>query len=126
LYLVLAAAFELIFWLVPDLVVSAVFVALLGIVLGPIFPTSIVLLTKLLPQSLHVSTIGFATAFGGSGGAVFPFIVGAIAQAKGVKTLQPVILGILGAISILWVMLPRTEKKREEQEEEGREAIESL
>ncbi len=75
--------------------------------MGPMFPTSIVLVTKLLPNSLHVGTIGFATAFGGSGGAIFPFIVGAIAQARGVKTLHPVILALIGAISILWVLIPR-------------------
>jgi fucose permease len=75
------------------------------------FPTAIVLVTKLLPRSLHVGSIGFATAFGGSGGAIFPFIVGAIAQAKGVKTLQPVILALLAAITGLWFVLPRGAEK---------------
>ncbi|KAH8800311.1 MFS transporter-like protein [Xylogone sp. PMI_703] len=87
LYLGLAIIFELIFWLVPNLIVGAISAALLGLFMGPMFPTTIVLITKLLPRSLHVGTVGFATAFGGSGGAIFPFIVGAIAQAKGVKTL---------------------------------------
>ncbi|PMD54818.1 MFS general substrate transporter [Hyaloscypha bicolor E] len=102
LYLGIAVVLELIFWLVPSLVTSAVTVALLGVVMGPMFPTAIVLVTKLLPRSLHVGTIGFGTAFGGSGGAVFPFIVGAIAQKKGVKTLQPIILALLAAIAALW------------------------
>ncbi|KAF8851758.1 MFS transporter-like protein [Acephala macrosclerotiorum] len=106
LYLSCAAALELIFWLVPNLVVSAVAVAFMGVFMGPMFPTAIVLVAKLLPKSLHVGTIGFATAFGGSGGAIFPFIVGAIAQAKGVKTLQPIILALITAISVLWVFLP--------------------
>ncbi|KAH8784503.1 MFS transporter-like protein [Hyaloscypha sp. PMI_1271] len=107
LYLGIAVVLELIFWLVPSLVTSAVTVALLGVVMGPMFPTAIVLITKLLPRSLHVGTIGFGTAFGGSGGAVFPFIVGAIAQKKGVKTLQPIILALLAAIAALWVCMPR-------------------
>ena len=64
-----------------------------------------------MPKHLHVGSIGFATAFGGSGGAIFPFIVGAIAQAKGVKSLQPVILVLLGAISALWLLLPRSGRK---------------
>jgi fucose permease len=107
IYLGLAAGLELIFWLVPNLYVSAVAVAFLGLVMGPMFPTSIVLVTKLLPKDLHVGTIGFATALGGSGGAVFPFIVGAVAQASGVRMLQPVVLGLLGAISLLWLVIPR-------------------
>ncbi|KAE9367297.1 MFS transporter-like protein [Stipitochalara longipes BDJ] len=113
LYLFLAVLLELIFWLVPSLITSAVTVALLGAVMGPMFPTAIVLVTKLLPRSLHVGTIGFGTAFGGSGGAVFPFIVGAIAQKKGVKTLQPVILALLVVIAGLWVCMPRGGKKDE-------------
>lgn len=73
LYLALSGALELIFWLVPSFVVSAISVALLGVFLGPLFPTAIVLVTKLLPRDQHIGSIGFATAFGGSGGAVFPF-----------------------------------------------------
>jgi fucose permease len=118
LYLAICVGFELIFWLVPSLVVSAVAVAFLGMFLGPLFPTAIIVVTKLLPRHLHVGSIGFGTALGGSGGAIFPFIVGAVAQAKGVKTLQPIILAMLGAISGLWLLLPRAGKKSQESEEE--------
>lgn len=62
-----------VFWLVPSFVVSAISVALLGVFLGPLFPTAIVLVTKLLPRDLHIGSVGFATAVGGSGGAIFPF-----------------------------------------------------
>ncbi|KAH9210752.1 major facilitator superfamily domain-containing protein [Leptodontidium sp. 2 PMI_412] len=111
LYLGLAFGLELIFWLVPNLVVSAVAVSLLGAFMGPMFPTAIVLVTKLLPRDLHVGCIGFGTAFGGSGGAIFPFMVGAIAQRKGVKMLQPIILALLVVMALLWVMLPRKRGK---------------
>jgi fucose permease len=120
LYLAICVGLELIFWLVPSLVVSAVAVAFLGMFLGPLFPTAIIVVTKLLPRHLHVGSIGFGTAFGGSGGAIFPFIVGAIAQAKGVRTLQPIILVILGVISGLWLLLPRAGKKEEEESQELR------
>jgi fucose permease len=62
---------------------------------------------------VHVSAIGFAAAFGGSGAAIFPFAVGAIAQAKGVQVLQPVVLALLGVILGLWLCLPRIHKKNE-------------
>ena len=67
-----------------------------------------------MPKELHVGSIGFATAFGGSGGAIFPFIVGALAQAKGVKALQPVVLALLVTISGLWLLVPRKVKRDEE------------
>ena len=63
--------------------------------------------TKILPKHLHISAIGFAVAFGGGGAAILPFAVGAIAQAKGVQVLQPIVLAILAAILGLWLTLPR-------------------
>jgi fucose permease len=106
-------ALELIFWLVPQFYVSAVAVSLQGFLLGPLFPAAIVAATKLLPRHLHVSAIGFAAAFGGSGAAIFPFVVGVIAQAKGVQVLQPVVLALLGVILGLWLCLPRIHRKEE-------------
>ncbi|KAF5000144.1 hypothetical protein FGRMN_1958 [Fusarium graminum] len=113
LYLPAAMALQLVFWLVPSFYVSAVTVAFQGFFLGPLFPAVVVATTKMLPKHLHVSTIGFAAAFGGSGAAVLPFAVGAIAQAKGVKTLQPIILAFLTALLGLWLCLPRIGKKKD-------------
>ena len=104
---------ELVFWLVPQFYVSAVAVALQGFFLGPLFPAAVVAATKLLPRHLHVSAIGFAAALGGSGAAIFPFAVGAIAQAKGVQVLQPIILALLAVILGVWLCLPRFHKKQE-------------
>ncbi|KAM0352524.1 hypothetical protein ACHAPU_002192 [Fusarium lateritium] len=113
LYLPAAMALQLVFWLVPSFYVSAITVAFQGFFLGPLFPAVVVATTKMLPKHLHVSTIGFAAAFGGSGAAILPFAVGAIAQAKGVQTLQPVILAFLTALLGLWLCLPRIGKKRD-------------
>lgn len=113
IYLPLAMGLQLLFWLVPQFYVSAVAVSLQGFFLGPLFPAAVVVMTRLLPKHLHVSAIGFAAAFGGSGGAIFPFAVGVLAQAKGVQVLQPVILALLGIIFLLWLALPRMGKKRD-------------
>lgn len=107
IYLILAIALQLIFWLVPQFYVSAVSVALLGYFLGPLFPSAMVVETRLLPQRLHVSAVGFATAVGGSGAAIFPFAVGAIAGRAGVQTLQPIILALLVGQLGLWLCLPK-------------------
>lgn len=113
IYLPLAAGLQLLFWLVPSFTVSAIAVAFQGFFLGPMFPAAVVACTKLLPKRLHVSGIGFAAAFGGSGGAVLPFATGALAQAKGVGVLQPIVLALLCVTWGLWVGLPRIERKRE-------------
>jgi len=113
IFIPITMALQLIFWLVPQFHVSAVAVALQGFFLGPMFPCVIVAVTMLLPRHLHVSAIGFAAAFGGSGAAVLPFAVGAIAQAKGVQVLQPIILAILVVLLGIWLGLPKIEKKKD-------------
>ncbi|MCJ1273449.1 hypothetical protein MMC21_001240 [Puttea exsequens] len=110
LYLLLALTLELIFWLVPSFLVSAIAIALVGFFIGPLFPSGVVAATKLLPRELHVAAIGFSAAVGGCGAAVLPFAVGAVVQARGVGTLQPVVLGLLGVQVGIWLCLPRIPK----------------
>ena len=43
---------------------------------------------------------------------MFPFVVGAIASARGVQILQPVVLALLVAILGLWCALPGGFKKK--------------
>jgi fucose permease len=105
-YLAISVALELCFWLIPNFISSAVFAGFLGFFLGPLFPAAIIVATKILPKRLHVSAIGFAAAFGGGGAALFPFAVGAIAQAKGVQVLQPFALALIAVILLLWCSLP--------------------
>lgn len=109
-YILCSIACGLILWLVPQFYASAVAVSLQGFFLGPLFPGAVVMVTKLLPRHLHVTSIGFASAFGGSGAAILPFAVGALAQAKGVQVLQPFIIGMSGAIFLAWLGLPRVSK----------------
>ncbi|KAL4782724.1 major facilitator superfamily domain-containing protein [Aspergillus varians] len=107
IYLVLSIALELVFWLVPQFVVSAVAVSLIGFCIGPLFPAAVTVAAKLLPKHLHTPSIGLVSAFGGSGGAILPFLAGAIAQPHGVASLQPFALALLVTITALWLLLPR-------------------
>ena len=111
IYLVLAVALQLVFWLVPHFIVSAVSAGLLGMFLGPMFPSCIIMAAKLLPSHLHVSSLGFSTAIGGTGGAIAPFIVGAIAEAKGLQVLQPIVIALLGLLIIVWLCFPRVKER---------------
>lgn len=111
-YLVFSVALQLMFWLIPNFFVSAVMISLVGFFLGPLFPAAIVAMTKLLPKNLHVAAVGFAAAFGASGACVMPFAVGAIANAAGVKVLQPIVLGALVVCLGVWVFIPKLPKQR--------------
>uniref|UniRef100_A0A0B7KQH1 Major facilitator superfamily (MFS) profile domain-containing protein n=1 Tax=Bionectria ochroleuca TaxID=29856 RepID=A0A0B7KQH1_BIOOC len=110
IYLAICIGLQLLFWLVPRFIVSVVAVAFLGMFLGPLFPGAVMVTAKLLPKHIHVSAIGFAMALGGTGGTVFPFIIGAIASSKGVEVLQPIILALIVVVSIVWLSFPRIKK----------------
>ncbi|PGH10096.1 hypothetical protein GX51_00363 [Blastomyces parvus] len=112
-YLGATVVLELLFWLIPQFVVSAVMAAFLGFFLGPLFPAAVIAATKLLPKHLHVSAIGFAAALGASGATILPFAVGAIAQVKGVKVLQPIVLAMLIVDAGIWLCLPSLSKKKQ-------------
>jgi fucose permease len=112
-YLLISVALELIFWLVREFYVSAVMTSLLGFFLGPLFPAAIIVAAKLLPKHIHVSAIGLASTLGTSGGTIFPFVVGAIAQVKGVQVLQPIVLSMLVVALGIWLCLPSLSKKNQ-------------
>lgn len=111
IYLAICIALQLIFWLVPQFVVSAIAVAFLGFFLGPMFPGGVMMAAKLLPKHIHVSALGFAMALGGTGGTVFPFAIGAIAAKKGVNVLQPIILALIVVVAVIWLSFPRIRKR---------------
>ncbi|KOS22970.1 Bypass of stop codon protein 6 [Escovopsis weberi] len=104
-YLLSAIGLELAFWLDKRFVVSAIMAALVGLSLGMIFPSGIRMMTRVLPPEKHIVSVGFATAFAVSGSAIFPFLVGALAQAYGVNVLQPVILTLFGLQLVLWMSI---------------------
>lgn len=81
-------------------------------VIAPMFPAVVVALTKLLPKRLHVAAVGFTAAVGASGATVLPFVVGAIANSRGVQVLQPVVLALLATILIVWLFIPKLPKQR--------------
>ncbi|KAM0347380.1 hypothetical protein ACHAPU_004900 [Fusarium lateritium] len=111
IYLIICIGLQLLFWLVPKFIVSAITVAFLGFFLGPLFPGAVMVTAKLLPAKIHVSAIGFAMAIGGTGGTVFPFAIGAIANTKGVGVLQPIILALIAVVAGVWLSFPRIRKR---------------
>lgn len=80
---------ELIVWLVPSLISGAVAISLTGFFMGPIYPIVMNETARILPRWLLTGSISWIAAFGTTGAAALPFIAGALAQEKGIWTLQP-------------------------------------
>lgn len=97
----------LIIWLVPLNNVSAMGLCLTGFCLGPIFPTTIALMSQLVPSRLLASAIGFLASLGSMGAALFPWLAGNLAQAVGLWSLLPYVIVLTIVMSLLWLTIQR-------------------
>ncbi|GAA6028830.1 hypothetical protein JCM8097_007415 [Rhodosporidiobolus ruineniae] len=113
IYLTLALALEFAIWFADTLVGNAVVVAIIGFIIGPLYPIVISVVSKVLPRRLHASVIAFIAAFGQTGSAIFPFITGALAQKFSPIALQPVMIVLFGCQLIAWLGVPRIGRKAE-------------
>ncbi|KAL1967894.1 hypothetical protein VTN77DRAFT_2311 [Rasamsonia byssochlamydoides] len=108
-----AIAFQLLAWFVPYIIGEAVAVAVLGLLLGPVYPCATSVFTKLLPRNIQTSSLSFVSAVGSSGGAAAPFLTGILAQHVGTVALHPICLGLYGVMVVTWSCLPRIVKPSE-------------
>lgn len=92
------------------LVFAIVFV--LGLFVGPIFPTTITASLRILPVKFHATGVGFICAFGGGGAAVVPFLVGLVAQSSdtGLRFYPAIVASLYFLILVAWVVLSRRNK----------------
>ncbi|KAG7663210.1 uncharacterized protein J8A68_003292 [[Candida] subhashii] len=84
-----------------------------GIVVGPIFPTTIVASVNILPAKYQTSGIGFICAFGGGGAAGVPFLIGLVAQSSdfGLRIMPLIIIILFSVLSLMWFVVIRTHSK---------------
>lgn len=88
----------------------------MGLFVGPIFPIMVQLITlKIRPRSTHTLAIAFIVTFGSAGSALFPLIVGLIAQGKGIQILPPTIFAFLIAQAVIWACLGWPSKADEQR-----------
>ncbi|KAI1877412.1 hypothetical protein JX265_003420 [Neoarthrinium moseri] len=105
--------FELLVWLVPNIVGNAVAVAIIGLLLGPVWPAAAVVFTRNLPRKDQSSGLALISAFGSSGGAVAPFTTGILAQVVGTFVLHPIVIGLCALMVLCWYCIPTPRKRTE-------------
>ncbi|MEI7557165.1 MFS transporter [Candidatus Chlorohelix sp.] len=86
--------------------------ALCGYSLGPIFPTTIALISTIVPERLLASAIGLLVSLGSMGAAFFPWLAGNLAEKLGLWSLLPYLLVLTAIMLLLWIMLFREYRKR--------------
>ncbi|KAF9219515.1 MFS general substrate transporter [Gyrodon lividus] len=112
IYSVLAIGLELVVWLVPSLIGSAVSVSIIGILLGPMYPITMNHAGRVLPAWLLTGSIGWIAGFGQAGSALLPLMTGAIASSSGIGALQPLLVAMMTFMTFLWVFVPNKGPRR--------------
>ena len=109
-----AAIGVLVIWLAPLPAVAAFGLWLTGYALGPIYPTTIALVPGLVPARLVPSAVGFLASLGSMGAALLPWLAGNLAQAIGLWSLMPYMLGLTVIMSSVWVGLSVSVRGRQD------------
>jgi fucose permease len=97
----------LLLWAAPVTAVAVAAFALLGFFLGPIFPTTMAVAPSFATGELAPTTIGVLNGVSVLGGALFPFLAGAIADAAGLWTLPPFVLALAVTQLAVWWLTVR-------------------
>jgi fucose permease len=93
--------------------VHTVAIAFSGLVLGPIYPCTMTVATRLLDRRVQTASLSFISAMGSTGGAVAPFVTGLLAQAVGTFVLHPICIFCFVTMMACWLCLPKPVKRRE-------------
>ncbi|KAJ5058706.1 MFS transporter-like protein [Bipolaris maydis] len=107
LYFLFAIVFEALFAVFSSLEASVIFMTATGFVHGPLFPSGVVVLTRLLPAELHVAVVSFVASLGQIGGAFLPFAIGAVVQGLGIGVFRFAILVETLLALLVWLAFAR-------------------
>lgn len=93
---------SLLIWLVPGSVLTAVWFCLVGLFLGPIYPTTIALVPKIVSDRLIASAIGFLISLSTVGIGLLPWLAGTLAQLAGIWSLLPYVMSLSALMLVFW------------------------
>ncbi|KAI1191965.1 major facilitator superfamily domain-containing protein [Nemania serpens] len=113
IYNAICAALQLVFWLQPSIVGSAIALSFIGFFSGPFFATGMSVASKLFPRESQTAALGFIFVLAQAGGALFPSITGLIATSAGVSVLQPIVLALFIVGGVTWVLIPKVPRRDE-------------
>lgn len=106
-------------WLAPPMLTSAAGLWLAGFSLGPIFPTTIALMSQLVPARLLASAVGFLASLGSMGAALFPWLAGNLAEWVGLWLVLPYVIALTVVMLALWFGLQVSGRKTTSSEAES-------
>jgi fucose permease len=89
-------------WIATSALVTTVGLVAVGFFLGPLFPTMIAALPRLVPDRLVATAIGILVATSIGGSALFPWLVGYSAESSGAWVLLPITIMLALLLGLAW------------------------
>ena len=86
----------------PSAIVASLGLCVLGFFLGPLFPTTIAAVPHLTPAPLVATAIGILVGLSAAGGALFPWLAGAVYQKLGGGSLLPFSIALALLLGLVW------------------------
>lgn len=106
-YILIAFTFQVLFGFLQHTVPLLVVLGLNGLMIGPLFPSGIIVLVSRLPQNIRLKAVAFAIGLGQIGGAVAPLGVGFMAAHLGIEHLVEVVCGLSILMLVVWIPFAR-------------------
>jgi fucose permease len=93
-------------WLLPWSFAAIAGLVLMGFFLGPVYPSTVAVMPRLVPAALVGTAIGLLIG-ASAAGALFPLVAGLGAEHLGPWSLLPFALGLTLVLAALWAWLAR-------------------
>lgn len=107
----LSIMFVVLVWTVPNTIAVGAFVSLAGVTIGPTYPLLITVVSSILPRKIQVVSLTIMTAFGSSGGAIFPFFTGLASEQVGTFVVLPIFIACYSVMLVTWFLLPNPDQQ---------------
>ncbi|EIM79256.1 MFS general substrate transporter [Stereum hirsutum FP-91666 SS1] len=111
LYAILCIGLEITVWIVPSLIENAVAISFVGVLMGPMYPILVNQAKGVIPRWLLNGSIGWIAAVGQSGSAIIPLVTGVLSAKFGIKSLQPLVVAMMGVLVGIWMLIPRAHRR---------------
>jgi len=112
IYALLALGLEFTIWFVDSLVENAIVVSIIGGLLGPLYPITMSITGRILAPEILPGSVGYMSALGAAGSAIFPFVAGALAARFGIVAMQPLLIILVCCLVAIWFFVPSRRKER--------------
>lgn len=102
LYISLAITFQLLLKWISNVAFSLCCLGIIGFVLGPMYPSGIVLLAEKVSSRDKIGAVAAAASAGQLGGALAPLAIGVIADSFGIGHMLDIILSLTTFLLLVW------------------------